>query len=170
MIDWPFIEQQYQIILRELLAQEPLSHWSIKPQGLIKTSHKTKYGMADLKGYVHINHAFIDTTATQLLDATIRHEFAHLSVGLKHGHNQIFKAKAQQFKANFKHIDKSQHQQVSENIGHKYELYAQFKDGSRVLLKKVQRKHKKYTHYRPTLFRHLTIQGKKVISFIYLEK
>ncbi len=169
MIDWAFIEQQYQDILSEVSDEEPLSNWAIKPKGLLKTKHKTKYGMADIHGYVYINQAFIGTNSNDLLDATIRHELAHLCVGLQQGHNHVFKAKAQQFKANFRHIDKSQHQQVSANIGYKYELYAQFKDGRQLLLKKVQRKHRKYTHYRPTLFKYLTVQGKKVASFVYQE-
>lgn len=169
MIDWRFIEQQYHSILMELYAFEPLQLWSIEPKGVLKTKHKTKYGMADLTGYIHINQAFVGTTATQLLNATIRHELAHLCVGLQHGHNGVFKAKEAQFGADFKSISRQQYQQFSNNIGHKYELYACFKDGQSVLLKKVQRRHRKYTQYKPTIFKYLTIKGRKIKSFFYRE-
>lgn len=169
MIDWLFIEQQYQAALKELVAVKPLSHWSIKPRGLLKTNHKTKYGMADLNGNIHINQAFVGTSANQLLDATIRHELAHLFVGLHHGHNAVFKAAEFEFGTDFKSIDKKQFQQLSDNIGYKYQLYASFKGGDVILLKKVQRKHRKYTHYKPTVYKYLTIKGRKVVSFYYCE-
>ncbi|MCB1583284.1 MAG: hypothetical protein R3E90_11820 [Marinicella sp.] len=167
VIDWTWVEQEYQRIKFELETIEPLYKWSISPKGILKTTHKTKYGMADRQGNVHINQAFINTTSYELLEATIRHEFAHLCVGLQHGHDAVFKAKAQQFEAHFRSINKSQHQQISNNIGHKYELYASFKDGEELLLKKVQRKHKKYTQYKPTVFHYLTINGKKIVAFNY---
>lgn len=170
MIDWPLVTTEYHHILHELSAINALDEWSIKPQGLIKTNHKTKYGMADSSGFVHINQAFIGTTSYQLLQATLRHEFAHLCVGLEQKHNARFKTKERQFKANFRTIERSEHQQVLQNIGFKYQLYASLKSGETVLLKQVQRKHQKYTHYKPTLFRYLTIKGQKVLSFHYVER
>ena len=167
IIDWPYIEKKYNEILVELNALQPISHWKIRPQKLKATKHKTKYGMADNNGVVFINQAFVNSSAVELLAATIRHELAHLCVGLQHGHNQVFKAKAKQFQSHFgKHL-KPQTDEIHQNIGHKYLLYATFEDHQEIYLRRVHRKHRKYTHYKPSLFKFLTIKGRKVVQFIY---
>lgn len=162
-----YIKQSYAEILQHLCAVTALENWSIKPQKIMLTQHKTKYGMADLDGVVYVNQAFINSTAHRLLDATIRHELAHLCVGLKHGHNTVFKAKAKQFKATFgKHL-KQESQQINQAIGFQYHLYAVLVNGEHVLIRKAHRKHKKYTAYKAGRFRYLTIKGQKVHAFKY---
>jgi|GEM_PF-674355 len=168
LIDWNYIQQQYQVILDELQTLEPVKNWQIQPQEIRATDHKTKYGMADIEGVVYINQAFVGTAANNLLNATIRHEFAHLCVGLQEGHNSIFKAKAHQFKASFgKHL-KTESAQVHDSIGYKYLLYATLENGDEILFRRVHRKHTKYTGYKVTQFRYLTIKGVKVLSFKYV--
>ncbi len=166
-IDWSYIQQQYQTIFAELIQTEPLTQWQVKPSALRPTRHKTKYGMADVKGVVYINQAFVGTSAINLLDVTIRHELAHLCVGLHQGHNYIFKAKAKQFKAHFGQHLQSETTQVHDSIGYKYILYANLENGDEILFRRVHRKHKKYTHYKAGKFRYLTIKGIKVLSFRY---
>ena len=167
LIDWNYIQQQYLFILDELLVVEPKKNWQVQPQSLQVTKHKTKYGMADRDGVIYINQAFIGTTATNLLDATIRHELAHLCVGLQQGHGAVFKAKAQQFNAHFgKHL-KLESAQVHDSIGYKYLLYATFENGEEILFRRVHRKHAKYSRYKAGRFRYLTIKGMKVVSFRY---
>ena len=167
LIDWNYIQQQYQAILAELQAVEPIKNWRVQPQALHATKHKTKYGMADRDGVVYINQAFVGTSANKLLNATIRHELAHLCVGLQQGHNSTFKAKALQFKANFgKHL-KLESSQIHDSIGYKYQLYATLADGDEIPFRRVHRKHAKYSSYRAGRFRYLTIKGMKVMSFRY---
>ncbi len=167
LIDWNYIQQEYQLILDELILSDPLKNWQVPPQALQATNHKTKYGMADRDGVVYINQAFIGTASTELLNVTIRHEFAHLCVGLQHGHDVIFKAKAREFKADFgKHL-KLESEQVHESIGYKYLLFAKLENGDEILFRKVHRKNAKYLRYKAGRFRYLTIKGVKVMSFRY---
>ncbi|MGJ8664591.1 MAG: hypothetical protein ACSHWU_13120, partial [Marinicella sp.] len=167
MIDWPYIERTYDQILQEVSALHAFNDWSVKPQKLAVTKHKTKYGMADIDGVVYINQAFIGTTAVRLLTATIRHELAHLCVGLQCGHNYKFKAKAKQFKAVFGRDLKTESAQVHAAIGYKYKLYAtieqnQDNPSEEILFRRVHRKHHKYVNYKPGRFRYLSIKGRKV--------
>lgn len=169
LIDWDYIQQQYQFIVNELQGSEPPERWQVQPHALQATNHKTKYGMADIHGVVFINQAFVGTTANNLLNVTIRHELAHLCVGLQQGHNSIFKAKAKQFKAHFgKHL-KQEYRQVLEAIGYKYRLYASLDNGEELLIRRVHRKHAKYNRYKAGRFRYLTIKGIKVTGFRYQE-
>jgi len=172
MIDWDFIQAKYREILTELKLLNGDSHWHIAAKKITITSHKTKYGMADINGTVHINQAFIGSTAYQLLEATIRHELAHLAVGIQHGHDKFFRAKAQLFKAQFGRHLKPDIQQIHTAIGYKYQLYATVLDGDNknpieILFRRVHRKHSKYLNYKPSRFHYLTIQGKKVLRFRY---
>lgn len=167
LINWNFIQQLYLSIIDELQENEPLENWRIQPNSLKVTQHKTKYGMADMHGVVYINQAFVGTSATNLLSATIRHELAHLCVGLQQGHNSKFKAKAKQFKANFGRYLKTESAQVHDSIGYKYQLFATLENGDEILFRRVHRKHAKYSQYKAGRFRYLTIKGLKVLSFRY---
>ena len=174
MIDWPLVEFTYDQILLEVSAMCAPEHWTVKPQKLTTTKHKTKYGMADVDGVVYINQAFIGTTAIGLLDATIRHELAHLCVGLHNGHNHLFKTKAKEFKAIFGRHLKAESEQVHAAIGYKYRLYATLEGSHKnvseeILFRRVHRKHDKYVSYKPGRFRYLSIQGQKVLAFRYSE-
>ncbi len=167
MIDWPHIESRYNHIFEELLDLEPLNQWHITPKTLKPTNHKTKYGMADINGVVYINEAFVGTQANDLLEATIRHELAHLCVGIHHGHDHIFKACAKLFKAAFgKHLS-ADTKALNQSIGYKYKLFATLQNDQVILFRKVHRRHSKYTKYKPKLFSYLTISGQKVLSFHY---
>ncbi|WP_223787861.1 hypothetical protein [Marinicella meishanensis] len=167
MITWQTIEQTHATLLDELQQLVPLSDWQHPPQGIKPSGHKTKYGMADLAGWVHINQAFIGSNCGGLLEATIRHELAHLCVGLQCGHDHRFKAMERRFEANFGPHLHAEAQQLQQAIGHRYLLFAELADGTDVLLKRVHRRHRKYTHYRPGWFRYLTIDGQKVQRFRY---
>ncbi|MCX7554476.1 hypothetical protein OS175_11330 [Marinicella sp. S1101] len=167
MITWQDIQQCYQRTLRELQALVPTDKWQTQPQLIQLTQHKTKYGMADIKGVVYINQAFIGSEADGLLDVTIRHELAHLCVGIDQGHNAHFKSCARLFKANFGQHLKTQTQAINEAIGFKYKLFARLENQQEILFKTVHRKHAKYLNYKPKFFSYLTIKGQKVLSFRY---
>ncbi|MFC3193824.1 hypothetical protein ACFODZ_06190 [Marinicella sediminis] len=167
MIDWNYIQQRHAACLTETTQLIALPQWVVQPQEVIPTRHKTKYGMADVHGRVHINQAFVGSSAEQLLEATIRHELAHLCVGLEQGHNARFRHMAQLFKAGFHQVSRREKIELHQLIGYKYALYACLVNQQRVCLKKVHRKHRKYTHYKPTLFRYLSFQGVKISHFEY---
>lgn len=161
------IQKRYQDILSELYQLIPPDKWQVRPQQLQLTSHKTKYGMADINGVVFINQAFIGSTANELLDATIRHELAHLCVGIQHGHNARFKACAQHFKAHFGSHLQTEINTINDAIGYKYKLYAILESQQEILFKRVHRKHAKYLNYKPGWFSYLSIKGQKVLRFRY---
>ena len=168
MIDSEHINNAYQSSLKHVSDLVPVSQWVVKPVNWLLTDHKTKYGMADVHGQVHINQAFIGSEATDLLNSTIRHELAHLCVGLEQGHNRRFKTAERLFQADFKAVPAAQIKQFHERIGHTWALYACFTDRPKVLLKKVHRKHRKYTEYRPGMFRYLMYKGQKISGFEYV--
>ena len=168
MIDHDHINETYWCCLKQVSALVPVTQWVVQPDSWLLTDHKTKYGMADVHGRVHINQAFIGSVAIDLLDSTIRHELAHLCVGLEQGHNRRFKAVERLFEANFRQVPAVQIKHLHERIGHTWALYACFADRPKVLLKKVHRKHRKYTHYRPGMFRYLMYKGQKISSFQYI--
>ncbi|TDR22434.1 hypothetical protein [Marinicella litoralis] len=174
LIDWPYIERAFAEITANVDLLCPLDQWSIQPLKLSATQHKTKYGMADVNGVIYINQAFVGTSAVALLDATIRHELAHLCVGLQHGHDSCFKAIAKKFGANFGRHLKQETAQVHVVIGHKYLLFATIENKAlntttEILFRRVHRKHAKYLDYKPGRFRYLTIKGQKVLNFRYVE-
>lgn len=160
-------EQLFERIKKDLLLIFPVKDWQIKPRELQWTKHKTKYGMAGHHGVVYINEAFVETTAWQLLEATLRHELAHLYIGLAAGHNAYFHDTATLFKSCFKTIPNEEIKQFHYQIGYRYKLYAIFENGDVVLIKKTHRKHAKYTQYKPRLFYSLSIKGQKIIRFNY---
>jgi len=161
--------QLFESIKRELFLQFPLTEWTIKPGDFLWTKHKTKYGMARFNGDIFINRAFISSTAWQLLDATIRHELAHLYIGLAAGHNADFQATAQLFKSCFKSVPRAEIKQFQEQISYRYKLYAICENGDSILLKKTHRKHAKYTQYKARFFYKLSINGQKIKRFNYID-
>ncbi len=163
------IADLYARLVTELTALQPLSAWQVKPQALRSTSHKTKYGMADADGVVYINRAFVGTRAWRLLELTIRHELAHLCVGLQHGHDRHFKAMSCLFAADFGPEIKTEADEVHAAIGYKYLLYAQLANQPDLLFRRAHRKHPKYLNYKPGRLRYLTIRGAKVQGFYYVE-
>ncbi len=167
MINWPYIQQRYQYLLQEMYELVPAKKWQITPQSVQLTSHKTKYGMADVHGVVFINQAFIGSNTIHLLEATLRHELAHLCVGVHHGHDAQFKSCARLFKANFGEHLIEETRVINEAIGYKYKLYATLDNNDEILFRRVHRKHAKYLKYKPRLFSYLTIKGQKVLSFRY---
>ncbi len=166
-IEDPEIKHLYQVILAETQALVAPEQWRIEPRGLQYTRHKTKYGMADIHGVVYINQKFIGSRAKQLLIATIRHELAHLCVGLEQGHGIEFKRCASLFKADMKKELAAEKAEIHAAIGHKYLLYAILENQGELLFRKAHRKHPKYSRYKPKRFSYLTINGHKVLAFRY---
>ncbi len=163
------VERLFNDIKVDLFNQFPLNDWAIKPRYFHWTKHKTKYGMANHRGDVYINDAFVSTTAWQLLEATLRHEFAHLYIGLAAGHNARFRKTASLFKSSFKRVPVEEVKQLRDQIRYQYNLFAILANGESVLIKKAHRKHAKYTKYKPRLFYNLSIKGCKIIRFDYIE-
>ncbi|MCX7544668.1 hypothetical protein [Marinicella gelatinilytica] len=142
-----YINESFHRILNELFLLVPSNEWKILPRGHRLTRSKTKYGMADSTGIIHINQLFINTDYRQLFEAVLRHEFAHLCIGLNEGHNEIFKNCELLFKGHLTVTCREQAKLYSQLIAYKYQLLAVLDNGREVAVKNAHRKHRKYTHY-----------------------
>ncbi len=167
IIDFDVICDEYTIALDHCRDELPECEWAIRPSGLELTRHKTKFGMASSRGVVYINSGFIGTPAITKLRNTLRHELAHLAVGLAEGHNAIFKHCACMFGVS-KDVPKSEIQAFEQSVGYKWQLIAHLVDGRTVEMGRVHRRHKKYTAYTHKRWRYMVIKDTAVQRFEYL--
>jgi len=143
----------------------PIHKWVLNPKGVDLTRHKTKYGLATCDGMTLISRAFIGTSAINKLRATLRHELAHLAVGLNQGHNRTFKRWARRFGA-LDPVDRSETLSVLDNINYKYQVTAHLEDGTQRDLGGVHRKTRRYTDY-PGNGSTASIDGLHILSFSF---
>ncbi len=167
MITLETIEDEYQKALDECGGVIPFDKWSIRAKAIKLTRHKTKYGIATSRGEVFVSQAFINTTAINKLRNTLRHELAHLAVGLAHGHNRIFKQCARDFGA-MNAVDPAEIQAMDKAIGYKWQLLAHLVNGHTVDMGRVHRRHKKYAAYIPRRRVFMTIKDVVVQRFEYV--
>ena len=163
MITIDKIENEYQTALQQCSALVPLTSWAHPPQSVGLTDHKTKYGMATHDGRVLISKAFLGTNAITKLRNTLRHELAHLAVGLRHGHNRVFKRCAILFNA-LQPVSKAELDAVHNNTTYKWKLIAHFFDGSSKDLGGVHRRSKRFSEY-PRNGRQMLVEGELVAKF-----
>lgn len=140
------IEKEYLLAVAECTDIIPIDKWATYPSGVTLTKHKSKYGMACPAGYVYINQSFLNTTATNKLRATLRHELAHLAAGLKHHHNRLFQRFNHAFGGD-KEVPQAEMDEIKNNIDYKWQLFAYLKNGEKVFIGNVHRKTKRYTDY-----------------------
>ncbi|MFL0810624.1 MAG: hypothetical protein K6L76_09435 [Agarilytica sp.] len=167
-IDFDCIQREYQQALEDCDRVFPIKRWSHAPQQVKLTRHKTKYGMAMLSGDIYVSHAFIGTNAINKLRATIRHELAHLAVGLRHQHDKSFR----QFEAAFgakKKVRKEEMQEVHDNIPFKWQVIAHLDNGVVKDIGGAHRRSKRFKSYAPNKFNFMTVDGVKVERFEFVE-
>jgi len=162
------IDHHHTQIKEELNSIIPINQWVVKPKRWCLTKAKTKYGMADSNGVIHINHNFLGTNFQQLLQAVLRHEFAHLCVGLMQGHNRRFKQCEQLFNAQFNLIVKQQSEEYSNQVSYKFLLQAELINGQLINLKKAHRRHRNYLHYRMSRYKTYYYQQQAIKRFRYI--
>jgi hypothetical protein len=163
------VEALYQRLQPELDHLIPIDQWAIKPVNWCWTTAKTKYGMADHQGIIHINRYFLETDFDHLLESVIRHEFAHLCVGLNQGHNKRFKNCEHLFKAQFDRKARQQANEYTRLVKYKYMLVAELFNGQSIKLKLTHRKHRKYTAYRYHKYQAYYYQQQAIKTFKYIE-
>lgn len=169
-IDESGINHLFHHILSTLYHIQPADQWSVTPKNWCLTTAKTKYGMVDHQGIIHINQNFLATGFWDLLEAVLRHEFAHLCVGLSQGHNRRFKQCEKLFKGYFNADARRQATAYGSRIHYNYRLMAELVDGQCLEIKKTHRKHHKYTNYphqnRVTYF----YQQQRIKRFYYVSE
>lgn len=163
------IDADYTRICHELFTLIAPHHWFIKPRKWCWTAAKTKYGMADCAGNIHINRRFLGSHFQSLLEAVLRHELAHLCVGLHHGHNKQFKQCERLFKGQFDATAQHQAKEYAQKVSYKYQLMAELVNGERITLKKTHRKHRNYANYRHNRYKTYYYQQQVIKRFIYID-
>lgn len=168
MITEEYIADAYYRVLDEVSKVLTLAKWHMQPVGIGFTTEKTKYGMATPDGMVLINRVFIDSTAYTKLEFTLRHEFAHLAVGLHNHHNRRFQKMERVFGVD-PAVDLSEEiAEIQSRIDFKYTVFAHLESGEVRNLGGVHRKTKKYSDY-PNGSRYtMSIEGIRVLRFEYL--
>lgn len=162
-----YIESAYHSVLAEVANIAAIREWKVSPKGLGYTNHKTKYGLATPVGEVLINQAFIGTTAYKKLDHVLRHEFAHLAVGLDKHHNRYFRRVERLFGVDLS-LDLSEEQnQVIAKTNPAFKLIAHLQNGKEVDLGVAHRRTKKYTEYRHDQKGFMSIHGVRIHRFEY---
>lgn len=162
-----FVQSEYDRVLADVCKVIPLNQWKHQPTGLDFTTHKTKYGVATPAGQVLVNWAFVGTTAVNKLDFTLRHEFAHLAIGLREHHNRRFRRIEACFGADVTRDLSAEEAQVISAIDYKYTLIAHLVDGREVDLGGANRRTALYMDY-PTNGRlNRSFRGVKIERFEY---
>ncbi len=163
LITFDVIKREYRAALTECYALLPREHWAITPRDVGTTNHKTKYGLATCKGMVLVGEILIGTHAIISLRNTLRHELAHLAVGLEHKHDRVFRRCAAAFNANLP-VSREEIKEIEANISYKWKLIAHMKNGTIRDLGGVHRRTKVYLEY-PRNGRRMTVDGELVTRF-----
>lgn len=118
-----------------------------------------------------LSDSFIGTTARDDLLDTIRHEFAHLIVGIRHKHGPRWRTAAASLgavpKASGKSLGKDLHQRMTKAP---LTLIAVMKNGDERVMKQAFRKSRRYLDYRYTAWGdRYHIDGEFIERFRYRE-
>ena len=163
------IHDCYQSVLGEVANIVPLEQWRVQPRKLGFSTHKSKYGQATPDGQVLINTIFVGTSSHTKLDQTMRHELAHLAVGLHHHHDKHFRRMERRFGVD-PTLDLTQElDQLQDKITFKYTVIAHLMDGRVRELGGVHRKTKVYSQYPRDGKYTMSIDGVRVEWFEFLE-
>jgi len=168
MITVKFVQSVYDDILADVVCVLPMIEWIHKPTALGYTDEKTKYGLATNEGMILINRLFIGTTATTKLDYTLRHEFAHLAIGLRESHNRAFKRLEERFGVDLNRDLSEDISKIQNKIAYKYTVLAHLENGEVRVIGGVHRKTRRYTEYPTNKSRFkLSVDGIRILSFEY---
>ncbi len=161
------IANEYDNALIDCSNKCALDQWVHQPVGMDFTQHKTKYGMVTRDGQVLINRAFIGTQSIVQLRNTLRHELAHLAVGLDQHHNRLFKYYERLFCAR-EPVDESEWVEFRNNIPFKWQLRAHLMDGRMRDIGFAHRRSRAYLNY-PNNQRVYFIEKTKIKYFEYIQ-
>ena len=145
-IDKDMIVTAYQTALESVTKIIPLSQWKILPNAIELHSHHGKYGQATSDGTVLIYQGFLGTKAHNRLSHTVRHELAHLCVGLEQHHNRVFRHVEVAFGCSTQDLE-GEEIEIQANIPYKWVVIAHLENGQAVEVGGVHRKTKKWADY-----------------------
>lgn len=151
-------------VLNEYIAY--LSDWNVNPvirlnEIIIKNTRAL--GIASSNGNITINSSFVGTELYDELIDTIRHEIAHLVVGINQGHNNVWKACCLRIGCNPNRSTNVKDEKFITNH-YNYALYAEFVDGSEILVGRYKRRSQKFIKAKPHQY---SIKGRPIVRFYF---
>ena len=169
MITKDILHELFHQCVEQASSLYPQAQWRHRLQRIEWDTYKTSYGRVTTTGIIKINPAFIGTNTEKKLKETIFHEIAHLIVGLDQHHNTLFKRVEQRLIQGIWKNQRERHdqrKQVHQNNGYKYELIA-YSQTRQYCCGHFFRRHKKYTHYKPSQQQFMSIGNDKILFFRY---
>ena len=141
--------------VRELVAQEyeraasMFPDWAHPYSGLRFSRSKRCFGQAHIDGTLVLSRSFLGTDASEDLLDTIRHEFAHLVVGIRHKHNERWRCAAASLGATPHARGNATNEALNEKMSEApFTLVAVLRSGEERVLKPVHRRSRNYLNYR----------------------
>ncbi|MEM7692269.1 MAG: SprT-like domain-containing protein [Pseudomonadota bacterium] len=149
---------------RELFPswQHPYSHIEL-------TRSKRCFGQAHVDGRILLSQSFLGTTAVEDLRDTLRHEFAHLIVGIDQKHNAHWRCAAASLGATPKACGNARSEELNQRMSNApFTLVAIMQSGEEKELRQVHRRSRRYQDYRYSPFgQRYHIDGEWVEHFRY---
>ena len=139
------------VVLRELdHAMALFEAWAHTFAGL-ELSRRTRrsYGQAHSDGRLVLSAQFLGTSALADLEDTVRHELAHLIVGIGHRHGPVWKAVAKKLGATPRATGRAGDPSLQARMADApYTLIAVLQNGRKREIKTVFRRSRRYQEYR----------------------
>ncbi|MEM6774306.1 MAG: SprT-like domain-containing protein [Pseudomonadota bacterium] len=161
------------IVLREVdraLARYP--EWTHPFAGLDFNRARRSYGQAHLDGRIVISTVFFGTSALDDLEDTVRHEIAHLVVGIDARHGPRWRRVARALGAVPRASGRSTCDSLNERMDDApYTLVAVLVSGEECEVKSVYRRSRRYQDYRlGERGAHYRYRGESVLRFEFRER
>lgn len=157
------------VVIREVdRALEKYPVWVHPFAGLSFSRARRLYGQAHGDGRIFISRQFIGTNALTDLEDTVRHELAHLIVGLKWRHGPKWKRVAADLGARPRASGRSEDAMLEDRLSDApYLLMAVLRDGSEREIKPAYRRLRSYLDYRYSRFGKRYRIGKDYVERFY---
>jgi hypothetical protein len=158
------------VVLRELdRALDLHPRWAHPFAGLVFSRARRSYGRAHRDGRIAISTLFLGTSALDDLEDTVRHEFAHLIVGIDEQHGMAWRRVAKALGAVPRATGCSRCEVLEGRMQQApFTLVAVMASGRELAVKPAFRRSKQYTQYRSSFFgRRYYIEGELVTRFVY---
>jgi len=158
------------VVLREVdRAMALFPDWAHPFAGLDLNRARRSFGQAHRDGRIVISSVFLGTAALEDLEDTVRHEIAHLIVGIEERHGPCWRRVARRLGA----LPRASGRSRSEDLGERmddapYTLVAVLESGAEYELKPAWRRSRRYLEYRAGRDgREYRYRGERVSRFFY---
>jgi len=163
-------EQEIMTICQEeleiVLLIVPQKDWIHQFKEFKFNNTKSSFGTMKANGTIFISRVFLNTREYIELRDTIRHELAHLIVGVHQQHNYIWQQKALQIGCKATRIDKAEGK-LAINMKRKWRLIGVLEDGIEIQIQNSHNKMSKYLKYKPELTKYCRCAQGKIVKFYY---